>query len=67
MNEMEHIKTKGIVLKEINVGEADKILKVFTKLKVKYLFLQSARKNKSHLAAGTQLFSFVTLYTRKEL
>lgn len=56
---MEHIKTKGLVIKEINVGEADKILKVFTKLIGKIsVSAKGARKPKSHLAAGTQLFSY---------
>ena len=59
MNKMEHIQTKGIVLKEINVGESDKILKVFTKLKGKIsVSAKGAKKNKSHLAAGTQMFSY---------
>ncbi|HHW67300.1 DNA repair protein RecO [Defluviitalea raffinosedens] len=56
---MEHIKSKGIVLKEINVGEADKILKIFTKLKGKIsVSAKGARKSKSRLTAGTQMFSY---------
>lgn len=59
---MEYYKTKGIILKEVYVGEADKILKVFTKLKGKIsVSAKGSRKNKSHLAAGTQLFSYSDL------
>ncbi|NLK21443.1 MAG: DNA repair protein RecO [Epulopiscium sp.] len=56
---MEHIKTKGIILKEIHIGEADKILKIFTKDKGKIsVSAKGARKHKSRLSAGTQLFSY---------
>jgi len=56
---MGYIKTKGIVLKEINVGEADKILTIFSKSKGKISgSAKGARRPKSRLIAGTQLFCY---------
>lgn len=56
---MSYIKTKGIVLKEVNVGEADKILTIFSKSKGKISgAAKGARRPKSRLIAGTQLFCY---------
>lgn len=56
---MKHLKTKGIILKEIHIGESDKMLKIYTKSKGKIsVSAKGARKHKSHLTAGTQLFSY---------
>ncbi|MEN2777304.1 DNA repair protein RecO [Acetivibrio clariflavus] len=56
---MSYIKTKGIVLKEMNVGEADKILTIFSKSKGKISgAARGARRPKSRLIAGTQLFCY---------
>lgn len=56
---MSYIKTKGIILKEVNVGEADKILTIFSKSKGKISgSAKGARRPKSRLIAGTQLFCY---------
>ncbi|WP_058486368.1 DNA repair protein RecO [Defluviitalea phaphyphila] len=56
---MKHISVKGLVIKEINVGESDKIIKIFTKDIGKIsASAKGARKQKSHLIAGTQIFSY---------
>lgn len=50
---------KGIVIKEIPVGESNKHIVVLTKEQGKLLlFAKGARNQKSKLLAGTQLFSF---------
>jgi DNA repair protein RecO (recombination protein O) len=59
MDNMELKKTKGLITKEIAVGESDKILKVFTKDKGKIsISAKGSRKHRSHLVAGTQLFVY---------
>ncbi len=59
---MSYIKTKGVVLKEVNVGEADKILTIFSKNKGKISgSAKGARRPKSTLVAGTQLFCYSDL------
>ncbi|WP_010244068.1 DNA repair protein RecO [Acetivibrio cellulolyticus] len=56
---MSYIKTKGVILKEINVGEADKIVTIFSKNKGKISgSAKGARRPKSSLVAGTQLFCY---------
>ena len=57
--QMGYIKTKGIILKEVNVGEADKILTIFSKNKGKISgAAKGARRPKSRLIAGAQLFCY---------
>lgn len=66
MNDMKHINTKGLILKEVYIGEADKIVKIFTKDKGKIsVSAKGARKQKSHLAAGTQIFSYCDFFIYK--
>ena len=59
---MSYIKTKGVILKEVNVGEADKILTIFSRNKGKISgSAKGARRPKSALVAGTQLFCYSDL------
>lgn len=45
---MRQFKTKGIILREVYVGESDKILKIFTKLKGKIsVSAKGSRKTKA--------------------
>lgn len=56
---MSYIKTKGVILKEINIGEADKILTIFSRNKGKIAgSAKGARRPKSRLIAGAQLFCY---------
>ena len=56
---MSYIKTKGVILKEINVGEADKIVTIFSKNKGKITgSAKGARRPKSRFVAGSQLFCY---------
>lgn len=61
---------KGIVLKEVNTGEADKIITVLTAEEGKIsIAAKNARRPKNSLSAGTQLFCFsdYMLFKGKEL
>lgn len=59
-------KTEGIVLKRINIGEADKILSVFTKHYGKLrLIAKGIRKTKSRKAGGLEPFNQVQLQIAK--
>jgi DNA repair protein RecO (recombination protein O) len=53
---MESIKTKAIVLKRTNYGEADRILNVLTPLGKMSVMAKGVRKEKSKLAGGIELF-----------
>lgn len=67
---MGYIKTKGVVIKEVNVGEADKILTIFSKNKGKISgSAKGARRPKSSLVAGTQLFCYsdMVLFKGKDM
>lgn len=56
---MGYIKAKGLIIKEVNTGEADKIVTVFTKNEGKLsAFAKGARRTKSSLAAGTQFLCY---------
>jgi len=56
---MSYIKTKGVILKEINVGEADKIVTIFSNSKGKITgSVKGARRPKSRFIAGSQLFCY---------
>lgn len=56
---MSIIKTKGLVLREANSGEADKIITVLTKEKgKKVIAAKGARSSKSQFVAGTQQFCY---------
>ena len=56
---MKFIKTKGIVIKEINTGDADRVLIIFTKEHgVISAYARGVRKIKSNLASGAQFLSY---------
>ncbi len=56
---MGYIKTDGIVIREVNTGESDKIITIFTKSSGKVsAFAKSARRPRSKLVAGTQLLCY---------
>lgn len=56
---MNIIKLKGLVLREANAGEADKIITVLTKEKgKKVISAKGARRPRSPYIAGTQQFSY---------
>jgi len=67
---MNYLKTSGIVIKEVNTGEADRIITIFSKNKGKISALaKGARRPKSHLVAGTQLlcYSEFVLFKGKDM
>ncbi|RCX13843.1 DNA replication and repair protein RecO [Anaerobacterium chartisolvens] len=56
---MGYIKTKGIIIKEINTGEADKILTIFSRNYGKISgSAKGARRPKNKLAAATQMLCY---------
>lgn len=64
------VKYKGIVLKEINTGEADKIITVLTAEEGKIsVAAKNARRPKNSLSAGTQLLCYCDymLFRGKEM
>lgn len=67
---MSILKTQGIVLKEVNYGEADKILTIFTKSRGKInASARGARRPNSRMIASTQLmcYSEMVLYKGREM
>lgn len=67
---MGHIKTKGMIVREVNTGEADKIVTIFSKNFGKITgTAKNARRPKSNLVAGTQFlcYSDFVLYKGKEM
>ncbi|HHV29676.1 DNA repair protein RecO [Acetivibrio mesophilus] len=67
---MSYLKTTGIVIKEVNTGEADRIVTIFSKNKGKIsASAKGARRPKSHLVAGTQLlcYSEFVLFKGKDM
>lgn len=56
---MGFIKTKGIVIKEVNTGEADKIVTIFSRNHGKISgYAKGARRTKSKFVAGVQFLSY---------
>ncbi len=56
---MSYLKTKGIVIKEVNTGEADKIITIFSKSHGKiYAHAKGARRPRSKLVACSQLLCY---------
>ncbi|MCX7710306.1 MAG: DNA repair protein RecO [Clostridia bacterium] len=56
---MSYVRTKGVVLKEVNTGEADKIVTILSRSHGKISgFAKSARRPKSRFVAGAQLFCY---------
>ena len=67
---MGSVNYKGIVIREVNTGEADKIITVLTAEEGKIsVAAKNARRPKNSLSAGTQLFCFsdYMLFKGKEL
>ncbi len=62
---MDNIKTKAIVLKRTNYAEADRILQILTPEGKKSVIAKSARKEKSKLAGGIELFSVSDIVIRQ--
>lgn len=67
---MAYIKTKGIILREFNTGEADKIVTIFSKSLGKLTgTAKGARRPKSKFVAGSQFlcYSDFVLYKGKDM
>ena len=67
---MGFIKTRGIVVKEVSTGEADKILTIFTRNQGRISALSKGGKRpKSQLSAGSQILCYgeYMLYSGKEM
>lgn len=67
---MGYLKTKGIVIREVNTGEADKIITVFSKSYGKIsAHAKGSRRPKSAVLAGTQFlcYSDFVLFKGKEM
>ncbi len=67
---MSYLKTKGIVIREKNTGEADKIITIFSESHGKISAIaNSAKRPKSKLVAGTQLlcYSDFLLYRSRDM
>jgi len=61
MNARKEIKTKAYVLRRTNYGEADRILNLITPIGKMSVIAKGARKEKSKLAGGIEMFSLVEL------
>lgn len=61
----ETVRTKGYVLRRTNYGEADRILNIITPIGKVSAIAKSARKEKSKLAGGIEMFSLVDINLHK--
>ncbi|MDP4092644.1 MAG: DNA repair protein RecO [Bacillota bacterium] len=67
---MSYTNTKGIVIREVSTGEADKIVTIFSRYSGKMTgFAKGAKRPKGALAAGTQLlcYSDFVMYKGKDM
>ena len=67
---MAFLKTRGIVVKEVNTGEADKIITIFSRNRGRISALaKGGKRPRSKLSAGSQIMSYgeYVLYSGKEL
>jgi DNA repair protein RecO (recombination protein O) len=67
---MSYLKTKGIVIREVNTGDADKIITLLTDNRGKIsVFLKNARRMKNKAIASSQLFCYsdFVLFKGKDL
>jgi DNA repair protein RecO (recombination protein O) len=67
---MAFLKTRGIVIKEVGVGEADKIITIFSRNRGRISALvKGGKRPKSKLSAGSQLMSYgeYVLYSGKDM
>lgn len=56
---MSYVKTKGLIIREVNTGEADKIVTIFSGKRGRIsAFVKGARRPRSKLIAGTQFLSY---------
>ncbi len=56
---MSYLKTKGLIIREVNTGEADKIVTIFSRNRGRISALaKGARRPRSKLVAGTQFLSY---------
>jgi DNA repair protein RecO (recombination protein O) len=56
---MSYLRAKGIIIKQVNFGEADKIVTILTSSKGKIsAFAKNAKRTKSRLAASAQLMCY---------
>ena len=56
---MSYLKTKGLIIREVNTGEADKIVTLFSRNRGRISALaKGARRPRSKLIAGTQFLSY---------
>ncbi|NTV90165.1 MAG: DNA repair protein RecO [Clostridiales bacterium] len=67
---MGYVKVKGIVIKEVNTGEADKIITIFSRQRGKMTAsARGARRPTSKYAAGTQILGYndYVLFSGKDM
>lgn len=67
---MAFLKTKGIIIKEVNTGEADKVVTIFSEREGKITaYARGSRRPKNSLSACTQFlcYSDLLLYSGKEM
>lgn len=67
---MAFLKTRGIVIKEVGTGEADKIITIFSRNRGRISALaKGGKRPKSKLSAGTQVMCYAefVLYSGKEM
>ena len=67
---MSYLKTKGIVIREVSTGEADKMVTIFTTSKGKIsAFAKNAKKSSSRFIAATQFlcYSDFVLFKHKDM
>lgn len=67
---MSYLKTKGLIIREVNTGEADKIVTIFSGNRGKISALaKGARRPRSKLVAGTQFLSYsdYVLFSGREM
>jgi DNA repair protein RecO (recombination protein O) len=67
---MSYLKVKGTIIKELNIGEADKVITVFSKEIGKLqAFVKNARRPRNNLSASTQFLCYndFMLFKGKEM
>lgn len=67
---MAFLKTRGIVIKEVGIGEADKLITIFSRNRGRISALaKGGKRPKSKLSAGSQLMSYgeYVLYSGKDM
>jgi len=68
---MSYLKTKGIVIKEVDTGEADRVITIFSRQSGRIsVFAKGVRRTRSSMAAGTQFLcysDFVVFKGREKL